>query len=91
MTTDRGLEDVPEGVPLADIAAAYGVTIRQVRAWVQHPRAPQPDDATIARMYRAGEPASAIAEAAGLGPSQVRWIVQRLGLERRLFWHKRRR
>jgi hypothetical protein len=80
MTTDRGLEDVPEGVPLADIAA-YGVTVRQVRAWVQRPRGPQPDDATIARMYRAGEPASAIAEAVGLGPSQVRWVIERLRLE----------
>jgi DNA-binding CsgD family transcriptional regulator len=84
----------PDGTPLAEIAAAMGVTIRDVRRGILGRRARassprrrrRPDPALeeeIVRRYLSGEPLREVAAAVHRSPPTVLAVLERHGVERR--------
>jgi uncharacterized protein (DUF433 family) len=81
-----------DGTPLAEIAAAYGVTLRDVRRGIRRGRVqaspPRPTrgpdlDAEIVRRYLAMEGINKIVAASHIGAETVHDVLDRHGVERR--------
>jgi transposase len=79
------LDEIPDGTPLAEVPARYGVTIPTVRRWVEARRWPRRhvDVEKIARCYQAGDSITEIARDLGIARSAVYDAMVREGISRR--------